>query len=242
MTPNCEHCSRGLRNSSSRRPKRHGGKLHRQLKAAIKSHETEAWTQVLSIILLGIRAAVKEDIGVTPAELVFGETIRIPGQFLDQQTKEQPTDEFVRHLHEKISKLRPRIQRHGHRSTFVHKDLASSEKVFVRHDCSTRALQHPYDGPYKVLKRNDKVYKLLVNGKPINVSIDRLKPAYTIDDLEQPIEPVAVEQPKPFAAKRRRGAAELQNRLFVSRLKNCQGGPVAAYRHIAYQHRCTEAA
>nr|XP_012228704.1 PREDICTED: uncharacterized protein K02A2.6-like [Linepithema humile] len=126
-------------------------RLHRQLKAAIKSHETEAWTQILPVILLGIRAAVKEDIGATPAELVFGKTIRIPGQFLDQTNNEQPTDEFVRHLQEKMSKLRPHLRRHGHRSTFVHKDLATSEKVFVRHDCPTRALQQPYDGPFRAI-------------------------------------------------------------------------------------------
>ncbi|XP_067205351.1 uncharacterized protein [Linepithema humile] len=179
-------------------------RLHRQLKAAIKSHETEAWTQILPVILLGIRAAVKEDIGATPAELVFGETIRIPGQFLDQTSNEQPTDEFVRHLQEKMNKLRPHLRRHGHRSTFVHKDLATSEKVFVRHDCPTRALQQPYDGPFNVLSRNDKVYRLLVNGKPINVSIDRLKSAYTLDNDEQPIEPTPADQPKPSATNKTR--------------------------------------
>ncbi|GFW01931.1 mitotic-spindle organizing protein 2A [Trichonephila clavipes] len=53
--------------------------LHRPLKSAIKCHATERWTEVLPIILLGIRASFKEDILCTPAEIVFGTTIRLPG-------------------------------------------------------------------------------------------------------------------------------------------------------------------
>ncbi|GFU15630.1 hypothetical protein TNCV_3615491 [Trichonephila clavipes] len=53
--------------------------LHRPLKSAIKCHVTERWTEVLPIILLGLRASLKEDILCTPAELNFGTTIRLPG-------------------------------------------------------------------------------------------------------------------------------------------------------------------
>ncbi|GFV23051.1 transposable element Tcb2 transposase [Trichonephila clavipes] len=53
--------------------------LHRPLKSAIKCHATERWTEILPIILLGLRASLKEDILCTPAELVFGTTIRLPG-------------------------------------------------------------------------------------------------------------------------------------------------------------------
>ncbi|GFW85424.1 transposon Tf2-11 polyprotein [Trichonephila clavipes] len=57
--------------------------LHRPLKSAIKCHATERWTEVLPIILLGLRASLKEDILSTPAELVFGTTIRLPGEMFD---------------------------------------------------------------------------------------------------------------------------------------------------------------
>ncbi|GFV17761.1 integrase catalytic domain-containing protein [Trichonephila clavipes] len=56
--------------------------LHRTLKSAIKCHATERWTEVLLIILLGLRASLKEDILCVPAELVFGTTIRLPGRCL----------------------------------------------------------------------------------------------------------------------------------------------------------------
>ena len=33
------------------------------------------------LVLLGIRTALKEDVGATAAEMVYGTTIRLPGEF-----------------------------------------------------------------------------------------------------------------------------------------------------------------
>ncbi|GFX42807.1 hypothetical protein TNCV_2931002 [Trichonephila clavipes] len=56
--------------------------LHRPLKSAIKCHATECWTEVLPIILLGLRASLKEDILCTPAELVLGPLFDCQGRCL----------------------------------------------------------------------------------------------------------------------------------------------------------------
>ena len=59
-------------------------RLHHQLKAALKAHHNPArWTEVLPMVLLGIRTAVKEGIGCTTTELIYGTTLRIPGEFFD---------------------------------------------------------------------------------------------------------------------------------------------------------------
>ncbi|GFX14016.1 hypothetical protein TNCV_612211 [Trichonephila clavipes] len=51
-----------------------------------------------------------------------------------------------------------------------------------------RPLQQPYDGPFKVLQRKDKVFFLDINGKRVSVSIDRCKPAFffNTEDLQLP--------------------------------------------------------
>ena len=41
-----------------------------------------------------------------------------------------------------------------------------------------RPLQNPYDGPFPVLEAGDKVFKVLRNGVPYTVSVDRLKPCH----------------------------------------------------------------
>ncbi|GFV35271.1 hypothetical protein TNCV_3203031 [Trichonephila clavipes] len=72
--------------------------LHRPLKSAIKCHATERWTEVLPIILLGLRASLKEDILCTPAELVFGTTIRLPGEMFDSSNLDDDVVNFISKL------------------------------------------------------------------------------------------------------------------------------------------------
>ncbi|GFU11186.1 hypothetical protein TNCV_2855811 [Trichonephila clavipes] len=52
--------------------------LHRPLKSAIKCHATERWTEVLPIILLGLRASLKEDILCKPAFFLNTEGLQLP--------------------------------------------------------------------------------------------------------------------------------------------------------------------
>jgi hypothetical protein len=56
----------------------------------------------------------------------------------------------------------------------------------LRNDTVKGPLQPPYDGPFKVIERGDKNFKILINNKNTIVSIDRLKPTFIIpDEIEQ---------------------------------------------------------
>ena len=164
-------------------------RLHRQLKAAIKCHNTSNWVEILPIVLLGIRTAIKEDLNATAAEMVYGTGIRLPTEFF-APTKQQPNSEFANRLKERIEKIRPRsITRHGDKKTFVFRELETSPYVFVRHDASGGPLQPPYDGPYQVIQRGTKTFTVKINNKYVIVSIDRLKPAFIVSDhIEQQLE------------------------------------------------------
>ena len=57
-------------------------RFHRQLKAGLKSSlDPTHWTEALPMVLLGIRTSLKHDIGCCAAELVYGTTLRLPGEF-----------------------------------------------------------------------------------------------------------------------------------------------------------------
>ncbi|KAI5696838.1 hypothetical protein M8J75_000918 [Diaphorina citri] len=74
---------------------------------------------------------------------------------------------------------------HGGKHHFTFKELHAADRVFVRCDLSKRCLQMPYDGPYQVINRSSKTFVVNINRKHTTVTIDRLKPAYTMSDEPQ---------------------------------------------------------
>lgn len=158
---------------------------HRSLKAALMARlTTGSWVDELPAVLLGLRAAPRGDSGVSAAEYVFGKGLRLPGEFFDTSSRCSLDDsEYVSHLRDIISNLKPKSEKHRDaRTIFMHPDLVSCKKVFVRTDLVKKALQSPYEGPFDVIGRSDKVFRININGKEVKVSIDRLKPAYTLEE------------------------------------------------------------
>ena len=67
--------------------------FHRQLKASLKAHPNPTqWTESLPLVLLGVRTQLKEDLKCTAAELVYGTTLRLPGEFFDDSKAEATPD------------------------------------------------------------------------------------------------------------------------------------------------------
>lgn len=158
-------------------------RFHRTLKGAIMCYAEMSWTKVLPIILLGLRTAFREDFGTSSAELVYGESLRIPGAFLSHNKEIVSQNEFVKDLHNQIKKFSPSPpSRHDNESVFIFKELKTCSHVFVRKDSVRLSLQPPYEGPFKVVKRYDKYFTLLIKGKEVNVGINRLKPAFLVND------------------------------------------------------------
>lgn len=158
---------------------------HRVIKAALKCRTSVNWVDELPTVLLGIRSVYKEDIGATMAELVYGEPIRIPGEFFESTREYQSTSDFVQELRRLFDRIRPTsTSNHGSQTVFVPKQLSNCTHVFVRHDAVRSSLQKPYDGPFLVIHRADKNFLLQIRGKEKTISIDRLKPAFGVIDVE----------------------------------------------------------
>lgn len=157
-------------------------RFHRQLKAAIKTQDkTASWTETLPLIMLGIRTAFKTDLNCSAAELVYGTSLRIPGEFF-QRAINPPIDsaeDYAQRLRLLMQDLRPVATRiPSTRSTFVSPYLAKCTHVFIRHDGVKAPLQPPYDGPFPVVCRDTKTFTVLIKNKEQVVSIDRVKPAH----------------------------------------------------------------
>jgi len=100
----------------------------------------------------------KEDLQSSAAELVYGEPLWVPGEFLVPATPKVEASIFIQELRHHMDQLRPTpAARHASPATFIHKDLLDSTHVFLRQDAVHRALDPPYSGPHKIIARSDKI-------------------------------------------------------------------------------------
>eukprot|EP00102_Acyrthosiphon_pisum_P026422 XP_016663632.1 PREDICTED: uncharacterized protein LOC107884967 [Acyrthosiphon pisum] len=143
-------------------------RLHRPLKAALTAHDSPQWTQRLPIVLLAFRNLVKPELGCSSSELVYGTTLNaaITWSLRSQMQSLQPTPGT----------------NHGSQTVYIPSQLSSSSHVFVRVDAKRPPLQPRYDGPYAVLNRREKAFQIQMHSRQPWISVDRLKPAFILND------------------------------------------------------------
>ncbi|CAI6362132.1 unnamed protein product [Macrosiphum euphorbiae] len=135
-----------------------------------------------------MRNSMKEDINTTSAELVYGCTLRLPGEFITPGNVHEDQGTYAAKLRFWFDQLRPTsTSAHGKKNIFVYKDLNNANYVFLRKDHVKKPLERPYDGPFKVLDRTSKTMTLLIRNKEKKVSMDRVKPAYIEAPTQQPL-------------------------------------------------------
>ena len=127
--------------------------FHRQLKASLKACQNPShWVDSLPLVLLGVRTALKEDLGCSTAELVYGTTLRLPGEYFCPIQKDSLAGpaEYVVGLREAMQWLKATpTQKQPGPKIHVSKDLSSTTHVFIRQDAVRKPLQQPYSGPQK---------------------------------------------------------------------------------------------
>lgn len=149
------------------------------------------------MVLLGLRTCFKEDLGASVAELVYGTTLKVPGEFLSSEDMPSDPRIFVENFRVIMRRLRPRPTTHHIKpKLFFHKDLYNCSHVFLKVEGAKHPLDQPYTGPHKVLERmSDKVFAIEFNGRRTNVTINRLKPAYLVMQDPEDVSPDASATP-----------------------------------------------
>ncbi|GBN74900.1 hypothetical protein AVEN_172384-1 [Araneus ventricosus] len=155
-------------------------RIHRTLKAAIRAHNSIKWTQTLSTVLLGLRSALLGDTNYTIAQMVYGQPIRLPGEFFAKPKSILDTDTFAKELQKQMELLKPLdTRRHPSQKIFVHKDLHTCTHVFIRIDRVRKPLEPPYDGPFAVVKRHDKYFAVTIKDTK-EVNLEFTVPTYFV--------------------------------------------------------------
>lgn len=166
-------------------------RFHRTMKAALRAALTDSnWVDRLPWVLLGLPSAPKEDLQSSSAELVFGQPLRVPGEFLPGATAPGSVPAHRPVFRDAASAFAPVPAHHCLPRSYVPKDLMMAKYVFIRHDAHRSPLQPPYDGPFRVLEAGSKSFVVDMGGRRVRVTADRLKPAHVV-----PEEQVELAQP-----------------------------------------------
>ncbi|GAB1601054.1 uncharacterized protein K02A2.6-like, partial [Argonauta hians] len=131
-------------------------RFHRQLKYSLSSYpNTNLWSEYLPIVLLGIRSTLKQDLGHTPAEMLYGRNLVLPGQMIAPVNNVGAMDVtlYISRLREYMQALSPAQTRKSTQPSYVPKDIQSWTHVFVRNDRVGKNLDPSYQGPFKVISR-----------------------------------------------------------------------------------------
>ena len=180
-------------------------RLHRRLKESLMAlgvESPEDWYWRLPMSLLAIRTTLKPDVGASPADLVYGEGLSVPGEILPSNPADDP--QLARQRASALSDLRLAVSRlqpvptSAHRMPLLHvpQELETCTHVFVRRGGFQPSLSTPYSGPFRVLSRNAANFRIAMPGRAHEVvSISRVKPVFAEEDDAEAARPASPPPP-----------------------------------------------
>jgi hypothetical protein len=150
-------------------------RAHRQIKDALRARLAgPAWYEHLPFVLLGLRAAPKEDSNTSAAEMTFGAPLTLPGELL-LPAAEPPAASFMESLQQPLL-IPTRPLSYAEVAAGPRPALMAASHVYVRRGGTLPPLAPLYQGPYAIIKRWPKYFLLQVGSLQQTVSVDRLKP------------------------------------------------------------------
>ena len=181
-------------------------RLHRRLKEslmAICGDDRNSWYWKLPMALLSIRTTLKPDINASPAELVYGEGLAVPGTLLpdfpgNNSELSRQQQGALASLRLEVERLQP-TQTSAHRIPNVHipEDLRNATHVMIRRGGVNPPLTQPFQGPFRIEERTQTGVKVHIPGRGIEeIALARVKPAYAEDaDNEQNFDDLEEQRP-----------------------------------------------
>ena len=159
-------------------------RFHRTLKSSIMARK-DNWFISLPIVMLGLRM-IPGETGFSPFTAVTGTVMLCPHPIICKDYVSVSSSETVKTLVREMQSIDFSNNSSGiiksSPKPFVPSDLVKCPKVWLRVDRIRKSLEAPYSGPFDVISRNDKFFKLKLPQGDTTVSIDRLKPAYLKDN------------------------------------------------------------
>ena len=183
--------------SNTRYPESNGlvERVIKNIKVALTAKlDRNHWLFHLGAIILSLNTMHREELGCSPAELMFFQGLRLPGDFF---TTPPPaylplTQSIISQMKAFAASLRPTPTRVVQsRPIYIPPELKTCSHVFIKVDPIKPNLTPTYAGPYPVISRTEKTFKVLHNDKLQQVAINNVKPSFPLQSPEH----IAAESP-----------------------------------------------
>lgn len=159
--------------SSTYHPQSQGAieRFHQTLKSVLRKHCLESqrdWDESIPLVLFAVREAVQESLGFSPAQLVFGHSVRGPLQVLkeqlvDSEKRHYAVSEYVSQFQERLRQAcslakealvsaQVKMKRQFDRKA-VDRSFKAGDKVLILSPTSGSALSVRFFGPYDVERK-----------------------------------------------------------------------------------------
>ena len=162
---------------------------HRIIKDSLRAMPNDRWMDHLPMLLLSIRGAIKEPINTSSAYLTFAQDLRFPGELITESSnafRNFSHSELITRLNDIFGRMQPVKSRRARKPYYIPKDLREANHVYVLAGARTNCLSPMYEGPFKVVNRQEKYFTIERKGKHDTVAIDRLIPAMVSCEDEKP--------------------------------------------------------
>ncbi|MBM6549369.1 DDE-type integrase/transposase/recombinase [Streptococcus dysgalactiae] len=98
-------------------------RFHRQLKASLCAVDGADWVKALPLVLCGLRSSHKPDLQACAAEVVYGQVLRLPGDYFTFGSTVDCPGSYATELATHMRHLRMQVPRSQSRAIYVPSDL-----------------------------------------------------------------------------------------------------------------------
>ena len=141
-------------------------RFHRSLKSSLRAKLASSdWVSHLPLVLLGLIATPKDDTGLSVSVAVYGAPLTLLGELVE--VPELLPDTFLRKVNRAIEGFAIPPPHHVRPVPPVQLPLAliSAKYIFVCEDTAISSLAPSYRGPYLVIDRRGKYFRLQIGSK-----------------------------------------------------------------------------
>ena len=120
--------------------------------------------------MLVLHTTIKEELHCSPAELVLGQDLRLPGEFkIDNKTSVLQRNVILKKFIQELKPIPPKVHKEAH--SYLDKNLQHCKFVLVRNDAFQPPLSLRFSDPFEVIKRYDKYFERFQNWqRKININ------------------------------------------------------------------------